>query len=314
VRLGASWQSWARLVAAAAVLAVLAWRLGAGPFVAGLALIDLRAVLAVSTVTALTTLCCAWRWTVISRHLGVEIPLSTAVAEYYGSQFLNATLPGGVLGDVDRAVRNGRGSGDVGRGVRTVAWERGSGQLVQVVLTAGVLLALPSPLRSAAGQAGAWALVAGMAAFAGGGCVVVRLVVRTSAPVRRAVPRIALASALAVAGHTAVFLIATRTAGVEAPLRRVLPVALLVLLAAAIPVNFAGWGPREGTAAWAFAMVGLSAEQGVTVSVVYGVLALAATLPGAALLLLRRARARSGSQDYVRAQPPVLQLEGAARG
>jgi hypothetical protein len=38
---------------------------------------------------------------------------------------------------------------DVGRGVRAVVWERGAGQVVQVVLTIAVLLVLPSPVRSA---------------------------------------------------------------------------------------------------------------------------------------------------------------------
>ena len=47
-----------------------------------------------------------------------------AIAAYYGSQFLNSTLPGGVLGDVDRAVRHGRTVEDVGRGARAVAGER----------------------------------------------------------------------------------------------------------------------------------------------------------------------------------------------
>ena len=66
--------------------------------------------------------------------------------------------------------------------------------------------------------------------------------------------------------------------------RELLPLALVVLLAAAIPLNVAGWGPREGAAAWAFAAAGLGAAQGTTVAVVYGVLALVATLPGAVLL------------------------------
>ena len=94
-----------------------------------------------------------------------------------------------------------------------------------------------------------------------------------------------LASAVAVAGHVAVFLVAARTAGVDRVAGELLPLALLVLLAAAVPLNVAGWGPREGVAAWAFAAAGLGAAQGATVAVVYGVLALVATLPGAVLLL-----------------------------
>jgi hypothetical protein len=91
-----------------------------------------------------------------------------------------------------------------------------------------------------------------------------------------------------VAGHTAVFLIAVESTGVSVSTQRMLPVVLVVLLAAAVPTNVAGWGPREGAAAWAFGTVGLTAGQGVTAAVLYGVLALAATLPGMVLLLAGR--------------------------
>ena len=52
-----------------------------------------------------------------------------------------------------------------------------------------------------------------------------------------------------------------------------------------VPTNIAGWGPREGVAAWAFAAAGLGAAQGVATAVVYGVMVLVATLPGAVVLV-----------------------------
>jgi uncharacterized membrane protein YbhN (UPF0104 family) len=109
---------------------------------------------------------------------------------------------------------------------------------------------------------------------------------------RRAWPGITLASALAVAGHAVMFLIAARAAGVTAPPSEVLPLALLVMLAAVLP-NVGGWGPREGVTAWAFAGAGLGASRGVATAVVYGVMVFAATLPGAAVLVaawVRRTR------------------------
>ena len=96
----------------------------------------------------LTTVCCAWRWRLVARGLGVDLPLRAAVAAYYRSLFLNVTLPGGVVGDVHRGISHGRDVGDVGRGLRAVAWERSAGQVVQVVLTVVVLLVLPSPVQS----------------------------------------------------------------------------------------------------------------------------------------------------------------------
>jgi len=68
-----------------------------------------------------------------------------------------------------------------------------------------------------------------------------------------------------------------------------LPLALLVLLAAALP-NVGGWGPREGVTAWAFAAAGLGASRGVATAVVYGVMVFAASLPGAAVLVTAWAR------------------------
>ena len=57
-----------------------------------------------------------------------------------------------------------------------------------------------------------------------------------------------------------------------------------------VPLNVGGFGPREGVAAWAFASAGLTASLGVTTAVLYGALVLVASLPGAAVLLVRRLR------------------------
>ena len=57
-----------------------------------------------------------------------------------------------------------------------------------------------------------------------------------------------------------------------------------MLLGAALP-NIGGWGPREGVTAWAFAAAGLGASLGVATAVVYGVMVLFASLPGAAVLV-----------------------------
>ena len=86
------------------IVAVLVWRVGTGPFVDGLRLATAWALVAAVAITSLTTLCCAWRWSLVAGGLGVDVPLRTAVTAYYRSQFLNSTLPGGLLGDVHRAV------------------------------------------------------------------------------------------------------------------------------------------------------------------------------------------------------------------
>jgi uncharacterized membrane protein YbhN (UPF0104 family) len=102
---------------------------------------------------------------------------------------------------------------------------------------------------------------------------------------RRSWLGIALASALAVAGHAAIFLLAARTAGTTAPLSRMLPIAVIVLWAGVIP-SVGGLGPREGLTAWAFGAAGLGAGRGVAAAVVYGVMILVACLPGAAIIVV----------------------------
>ena len=315
---------WARLVGGAAILAVLVERLGAGPFLDGFRMTSAGSLAAALGITVLTTACCAWRWRLVAVRLGVDLPVGTAFSAYYRSQFLNATLPGGVLGDVHRAVRHGRDVGDLGGSLRSVAWERSLGQAVQTALTVIVLLLMPSPLRSQGAAVGAAAMVLGLGAVLAwsarprgahglparvGRAVTADL--RKLLLVRRAWLGIVIASGLAAAGHVLVFLIAARTSGVDTSAARLLPLALVVLLASAIPMNIAGWGPREATAAWAFHATGLTADQGVTVAVVYGVMALVATLPGALVLLLRRRDVRAPA---VPGPTAGQRLEGATYG
>ena len=286
----------ARLGATVATLAVLVWQVGTGPFLDGLRAVDGGALAAAAGLAVLTTVCCAWRWKVVARGLGVEVPLGAAVAAYYRSIFLNVTLPGGVVGDVHRGISHGRDTGDVGRELRAVALERSAGQVVQLVLTVAVLLVVPSPVHAAMPYI-ALALVASLAAVvlgtrgpAAGRSRWARLRGAVARDLRegllagRAWPAVALASSFVVAGHAATFLLAARTAGVTAPVSELLPLTLLVLAAAALP-NIGGWGPREGMTAWAFAAAGLGASSGVATAVAYGVMVLAASLPGAAVLV-----------------------------
>ncbi|HVU78008.1 MAG TPA: lysylphosphatidylglycerol synthase transmembrane domain-containing protein [Gaiellaceae bacterium] len=278
---------WTRLGLAPVVLAVVVWRLGTGPFVDGVRAVDGRSLLIASAIGLLTTLCCAWRWRIVADGLGVRLSLRAAVAYYYRSLFLNLTLPGGIAGDVHRSVRHGREAHDLGGAVRAVVWERAAGQAVQLVLTVAVLLALPSPVRSAVPLALAAAAVAAavLAAALRG-----RLRRRVAADLRagllrrKALPAVVLASAVVVVGHAVTFLVAAHTAGVGASTTTMLPLAFFAMLAMVLP-SVAGWGPREGATAWVFGAAGLGADRGAATGVAYGVMVLVASLPGVIVLL-----------------------------
>ena len=315
----------ARMLGGAGILALLLWRLGTGAFLDGLRVIDAGTLLVAFLIGLATTVFSAWRWCLVARGLGLRLPLRAAIADYYKALFLNAALPGGVLGDVERAVRHGKDEGDVGRGVRAVVLERTAGQIVLISVGVTVLLTVPSPvlshLRAHAG------LAAGTAAAALGAGAVVLLAgtrlrrstsrwasaartglaeIRVGLLAKRNWPGIVLASTVVLGGHLATFVVAARAAGSSASLLRLAPLMLLALLAMTLPVSIGGWGPREGVTAWAFGAAGLSATEGLTIAVVYGLFAFVAALPGAVVLVGRAvARARAARAARITDEPVV---------
>lgn len=319
-RLRARWPAlwpWVRMLAGAGIIALLLWRLGTAAFLDGLRVIDAPTLLVGLGLGLLTTVASAWRWSLVARGLGIRLPLVGAVADYYRALFFNAALPGGVLGDVHRAVRHGQDVGDVGRAVRAVVLERCAGQVVLVTVGAAVLLSGPTPMPSGVRLAETpWALAVEVVAVGSAVGLLAWFAVRRAgswwgrmsrgivADVRagllgrRVWPGVAFCSVVVLAGHLATFVVAARAAGSTAPLTQLVPLMLLALLAMAVPVNIGGWGPREGVAAWAFGVAGLGAAQGLTTSVVYGLLAFVASLPGAGVLVFRWvARLRAARRD-----------------
>jgi glycosyltransferase 2 family protein len=318
--LGRSVGAVARWLGGAVILAFIVWRLGTGPFLHGVRAVDGRSLALAAAIGFVTTACAAWRWQLVARGLGVALPLHKATAAYYRSQFLNTVLPGGVLGDVDRGVRHGSEAGDVGRGLRAVAWERSAGQVVQVVLGLLVLLLLPShvptwlPLVVAAlllGAFGGGLMLRGRAPRGQSrGARVFRAAasdIRDGLLAPHRAPGIALASVVVVTGHLATLILAARTAGAITPTVQLIPLAMLVLLATAVPTNIGGWGPREGVAAWAFGAAGLGAAQGVATGTVYGLLSLAAISPAVPLLAASWLRRRRSPAE---ALPPEFPTSG----
>jgi uncharacterized membrane protein YbhN (UPF0104 family) len=332
---GTVW-AWARLLGGLGILALLLWRLGTSAFLDGIRVIDVQTLALACGIGLLTTVFSAWRWCLVARGLGLRLPLVGAVADYYRALFLNAALPGGVLGDVHRAVRHGRDVDDLGRGVRAVVLERSAGQVVLLAVGLVMLLTIPPPVLSPAllGRlAEAGVTVAGAAAVAAvlvtglvvwlrrRGSRLVRGLRTVGADVRQGLlsrgnwPGIVLSSAVVLAGHLATFLVAARAAGSAAPIALLAPLLLLALLAMALPLNVGGWGPREGVLAWSFGAAGLSADLGLTIAVVYGLLALVASLPGAGVLAYRwLSRSRNGrpAPAEVRATPPAGEPEPPA--
>jgi uncharacterized membrane protein YbhN (UPF0104 family) len=324
-----------KLVAGVGLVAALVVKLGSRAVVDGLASIGVGSVVAALGLGLLTTAASAGRWCIVARALGLRLPLPVAVSDCYRAVFLNSVLPAGVLGDVHRAVGYGRRIGDVGRGVRVVALERVTGQLAIVVLGLAVLVgARPTLLTAAAGwlRPGSFGTAELLAAHVAVGALGIwllrapraarfRTALRTGvADARGGVfsrgtwPALLGLSVVALSGYLALFVVAARAAGADAPVAELLPLLVLGLLAMVLPLNVGGWGPREGVTAVAFGAVGLGAPQGLATAVVYGVLSLVACLPGAAVLLLATARAaaaRAGASRRAARAPMILERSAA---
>lgn len=257
----------------------------------------------------------AWRWWFTARRLGVSLSYPVAIREYYLAGFLNQVLPGGVMGDVNRAWRHARApvgdplSGNATRAiVHAVMLERLSGQLVllPVAVLATTALWLGGRFELQAAYAGtSLSAGAGMVALVLAGVGASFMLRRKNGGRLRSYLRNlgadlrkafygwrnaclqCLTSLLVLGTYLAVFLLLA--ADMDVLGQGVSPwmlagLCVLLLLAMAVPITISGWGVREGAAALLWPLAGLPAEQGVALSVGYGAMVFLASLPGALVL------------------------------
>ena len=279
-----------------------------------LAMVSPTIILAVLVVSLIQIALSAWRWRYTANRLGVAMGFGFAFREYYLAGFLNQVLPGGVMGDVNRAWRHSRSGRRLQQLaiVHAVVLERLSGQLVlvPVVLIAVFWLWWSGQLNSQFGDAGVslnlgyWLVLPALTvlgvllvSMTGFGARFRRYVRRLRGDVRRAFLgwRNALVqvgtSFLVFLTYMAVFMLMATGMGLFAdgtPWLLVVALCPLLLLAMVVPLTVSGWGVREGVAAILWPLAGLPAEQGVALSVGYGAAVFLVSLPGALALLFRR--------------------------
>ncbi|SFZ85677.1 Uncharacterized membrane protein YbhN, UPF0104 family [Devosia enhydra] len=289
---------WLRLIVPVLILALL-WKLADGPrALARLQTIDWGWLAAALLLVNLQTVLSALRWKLVADALGMPIRLSHAVREYYISQLVNQTLPGGVVGDAARAVR-ARASGGLARAAQGVMIERLAGQLaLLLVLGTGLVIGAMMPGGMALPglpSAGALMILALVVVVAGLVMMVAARKVRFLASFPQAMrdalftgtrlPLQAGLSLLIVATNLASFSFAALATGTTLGLEGVLILVPLILSAMLIPASVAGWGFREGAAAALFPLVGASASAGLAASLVFGLVILVASLPGALFVI-----------------------------
>jgi glycosyltransferase 2 family protein len=285
-----------------ALLALL-WQAIDGPAALELLLAADPLWLAVALV-ALTgqTLLSALRWRLTAGALGQSISVGRAIREYYLSQIVNQSLPGGVLGDAGRAVR-ARHEAGLKRAGQAVVFERLAGQLVLFVVTAvAVLMVWATPggivlpdwvLLMVASSSITLLLIAAVIWGFSRGATVTNMQVRDwtrafslSVLAPTVVSRQIMLSLGTTALNLLAFALCARATGTTMPVTAVMIVVPLILFTMLIPISVSGWGLREGAAAALFPVFGATATEGFAASLAFGLMFLLSTLPGIAVLLL----------------------------
>ena len=258
----------------------------------------------------LQTLVLSVRFRAIVAALGRPIGARFAAELTFVGALFNQALPSAVGGDAIRAWQLRNDSRSWREALTAVLLDRASGVAVLAVLAAAAAVLEPSgalaPLRAPLLAVAA----AGVAAFA--------LLSRADRLALLPQPaREWLAASGVPAGTRA--LLATRLAGaaaawsavshllaalaaywlaaalgVDVGLGTFVAAALCMLLATMVPLSYAGWGIREAGAVWLFSQLGLSTEQSLAISMLFGAALLVAALPGVTFWLAPRAAASVG--------------------
>lgn len=300
-----------QLVFAAIMLTIL-WRTADGPEAARqLASADFGWLgLAVAALTLQTVLSAA-RWRLTARQFGIRLGFGHAVREYYLSQVVNQSLPGGMVGDAGRAVRARAQAGLLASSL-AVAFERLAGQFAMFgVMVAGFAISFAAPGGLVWPR---WLAVPMALVILGAVALPVVFVLATRMPgaVGRNAGRfrdklhlafvadgvlplqvmLSIGTAACIIGG---FAFCAEAVGVTLSLSEATAIVPIILFTMLIPLTVSGWGLREGAAAALFPLAGATASSGLAASVAFGIVFIVTVLPGV-LFLTRRPR-RQGETE-----------------
>jgi uncharacterized membrane protein YbhN (UPF0104 family) len=240
----------------------------------------------------------ALRWWRISRALGVRAPFKDFVRVLWISQSVSECGPPLVVGELAR-FQLMRGSAETWQLVIGQAVDRFSGKIVLLLITLGLMpvyLGLYSEFPAL--QIVLFALI--LLSSASVAVVVFRrfwpmarshtgMVLAICNPLRS--PRHYGLSLLIQLLLAANFALAAAGLGISGDALTVFMLGPLLLLGvSSLPGLVSDWGKREAAAVFLLAPAGLTPEQSLAVSLIFGALHLLTALPGALLLLLVRRR------------------------
>lgn len=279
-------------------LLVLLWRVADGQSAVG-HLVNAELPWLLAALMALTgqLVLSALRWRLTAAQLGLVLTRQQAVREYYLSQVVNQILPGGVLGDVGRAVR-ARAQAGLAISGQAVLFERLVGQVALVLLFAAAVLGtwavpggfeLPVSLQTPVFVALAAVILIGLGIAVArpsltgkSGTTLATFMVnfRLAVWAREVRRRQVLLSIGTVVLNIAAFACCTAAVGVMLAPATAMVLVPLILFTMLIPITVSGWGLREGATAVLLPLAGATAAEGFAASVAFGLVVLLSALPG----------------------------------
>ena len=241
----------------------------------------------------------AERWRRICRSLKMRLSVGVAQRLFFISMFFNQTLSTTIGGDAARVWLLRAQGITTFMGVVTIVQERIAG-----LLGLGALVAVAVVWGPAANVWGSTILIAvgiilivilGAAAWMPARPAWIRRLGRTCRIMRRLLLSFAGLQLLVLSivihgiGGVAIYLLA-RALGVSLELLICLFVVPPTLLLATLPISIGGWGVREAALIAVLGPLGVSTPDAFVVSVVFGVMVMAAGLPGGILWLWHHGR------------------------
>lgn len=285
-------------------LLVLLWQVADGAdALEVLATVNLWWVLAALVALTLHTVIAAERWRLTAGALGLDLARGHALREYYLAQLVNSTVPGGVVGDAGRAVRSREQAG-LTVAAQAVVVERFAGQvalLATMTIAVTVTALAPGGLEWPGWMLGLAATITLVSLAVVGVLLAARWLPgrvgprvaelsRTAAIAlvgRRFLPRQVALSAGTTACILIAFWAAAMSVGLGLSFAAVVTLVPLILLTMLVPITISGWGLREGAAAALLPLAGPTVSESLAASVVFGLVGLAAVLPGLIVVWVR---------------------------
>jgi uncharacterized membrane protein YbhN (UPF0104 family) len=294
-----------KLLVSVGLIAWIGRSIDAAALMNALRLVSMSSLAFAAGLVALQSLTIGWRWHRIVALLGGKLPAHKAVEWAFVGLFFNNVLPTSVGGDAVRIWLLRSGGATLRLAVASVVIERGTGiALLGLLISAcvpmiwatvpdqsmRVALAATGPVLCAALVLAAFAdkLVSGrMPASVARPFIVLGEGLRSLGEHPRSLLEIAALGILASLTGLVAAIVLGESLGIGLSLPAYIGLVGGALLLAVLPVSLGGWGVRELAMVALLGAAGVSTERALALSLVWGLLPLAVSLPFGLLWWLR---------------------------